>query len=112
MPSIAEIENKIEDIVAKYRETGVSGNFIYDFILAYGLPKASVTRLQNGTLNLSKKQGEICWKGKLLYKELFIDELNVSLALNTENSIKHKERFVFLQMEINYFVLIPRPKIP
>ncbi len=96
MPSIAEIENKIEDIVAKYRETGVSGNFIYDFILAYGLPKASVKRLQNGSLNLSKNQGEICWKGKLLYKELFKDELNVSLALNTANSIKHKERFVIL----------------
>jgi type I restriction-modification system DNA methylase subunit len=96
MPSIAEIENKIEDIVAKYRETGASGDFIYDFILAYDLPKASVKRLQNGSLNLSKNQGEICWKGKLLYKELFKDELNVSLALNTANSIKHKERFVIL----------------
>ncbi|SHK24260.1 DNA methyltransferase [Fibrobacter sp. UWB12] len=96
MPSIAEIENKIEDIVAKYRATGASGDFIYDFILAYDLPKASVKRLQNGSLNLSKNQGEICWKGKLLYKELFKDELNVSLALNTANSIKHKERFVIL----------------
>ena len=96
MPSIAEIENKIEDIVAKYRATGASGDFIYDFILAYDLPKASVKRLQYGSLNLSKNQGEICWKGKLLYKELFKDELNVSLALNTANSIKHKERFVIL----------------
>ena len=32
MPSIAEIENKIEDIVAKYRATGATGDFIYDFI--------------------------------------------------------------------------------
>lgn len=96
MPSIAEIENKIEDIVAKYREIGASGDFIYDFIWAYGLPKASIKRLQNGTLNLSKNQGEICWKGKLFYKELFKGELNVSLALNTAKSIKHKERFVIL----------------
>lgn len=96
MPSIAEIENKIEDIVAKYRETGATGDFIYDFILAYDLPKASVKRLQNGSLNLSKNQGEICWKGKLLYKELFKDELNVSLALETAKSIKHNERFVVL----------------
>jgi len=96
MPSIAEIENKIEDLVAKYRETGATGDFIYDFILAYDLPKASVKRLQNGSLNLSKNQGEICWKGKLLYKELFKDELNVSLALETAKSIKHNERFVVL----------------
>ncbi|MBR5401009.1 MAG: class I SAM-dependent DNA methyltransferase [Treponema sp.] len=96
MPGVFEIETNVERIVEEHRENGVTLDFIYDFILAYGLPRASVTRLKKGDLNLSKRPGEICWKGKLLYKQLFKGELNVSMALETAKSIKHAERFVVL----------------
>jgi hypothetical protein len=33
--------------------------FIYDFLLAYGILKTSVTRLQKGDLNLSNMPGEV-----------------------------------------------------
>ena len=96
MPSVFEIETNVYRAVDEYRESGAIIDFIYDFILAYGLPRASVTRLKKGDLNLSKHPGEICWRGKLLYKQLFKGELNVSMALETAKSIKHKERFTVL----------------
>lgn len=39
--------------------------FIYKLLDAYNLPKASISRLQKGVLNLSKIQGEVSWKKKL-----------------------------------------------
>lgn len=36
--------------------------FIYDFLLAYGISKTSVTRLQKGDFNLSKIPGEVLAK--------------------------------------------------
>ncbi|WP_290742862.1 class I SAM-dependent DNA methyltransferase [Fibrobacter sp. UBA4309] len=95
MPNVSEIESQVAALVERYPE-GVDESFIYDLILAYGLPKASVTRLQNGTLNLATRPGEISWKGKLLYKSFFKGELNIGIALATAKNIKHKERFVIL----------------
>ncbi len=43
--------------------------FIYDLLRAYGLPKASITRLKKGDYNLSKNEGEILWKKKLFFKK-------------------------------------------
>lgn len=95
MPNVTEIESRVAAFVERHPE-GVDESFIYDLILAYGLPKASVTRLQNGTLNLATRPGEISWKGKLLYKSFFKGELNIGIALATAKNIKHKERFVIL----------------
>ena len=38
-----------------------AANFIYDFLLAYGLPKSSINRLKKGDYNQSKIDGEIIW---------------------------------------------------
>ena len=95
MPNVTEIESRVAALVERHPE-GVDESFIYDLILAYGLPKASVTRLQNGTLNLATRPGEISWKGKLLYKSFFKGELNIGIALATAKAIKHNERFVIL----------------
>lgn len=95
MPNVTEIESRVAALVERHPE-GIDESFIYDLILAYGLPKASVTRLQNGTLNLATRPGEISWKGKLLYKSFFKGELNIGIALATAKAIKHNERFVIL----------------
>ena len=64
--NIAQIENNLSELLKSYsRDT-----FIYDLLLAYGVPRASITRLQKGSLNLSKNKGEIAWKKKLLFKEI------------------------------------------
>ncbi len=70
-------------------------SFIYDLLLAYGLPKASITRLQKGNLNLSTTKGEISWKKKLFFKPVFDIDLHETIAqLNGE--LKHKQRFVIV----------------
>ena len=69
--------------------------FIYDLLLAYGLPKASITRLQRGNLNLSKVDGEISWKKKVFFKEVFEQDLYVTISA-LANDIKHNERFVIV----------------
>ena len=93
MPNIAEIESRIASLVESHPD-GVDESFIYDLILAYGFPKASVKRLQNGMLNKATRPGEISWKDKLLYKSFFKGELNIGIALAAAKAIKLNERFV------------------
>ncbi len=59
-------------------------SFVYDLLLAYGFPKATITRLKKGDYNQSNQHGEILWKKHLYYttaarSELFtrIDEAKV-----------------------------------
>ncbi len=62
--NITQIEDNLQKIIQAFNPD----SFIYEMILAYGQPKSSVTRLQQGGLNLSKVAGEIEWKKKLFYK--------------------------------------------
>lgn len=64
--NIATIEESVADIVKDIRPE----TFIYQLLNAYGKPKASITRLQKGNLNLSKIPGEVVWKKNLLFRSL------------------------------------------
>ena len=55
-----ERESDLKNISSKINEE----NFIYDFLLAYGLPKSSINRLKKGDYNQSKIDGEIIWNLK------------------------------------------------
>jgi hypothetical protein len=44
--------------------------FIYELLLAYGSPKATVARLKNGQLNLAKEPGEVLLKKKVWVKKV------------------------------------------
>uniref|UniRef100_UPI00356AE3C9 DNA methyltransferase n=1 Tax=Pontiella sp. TaxID=2837462 RepID=UPI00356AE3C9 len=48
--------------------------FIYELLLAYGKPKASITRLKQGTYNQSKVPGEVLWKKELYFKAVLTTE--------------------------------------
>ncbi len=92
--NIEKLENKLQSLVANLEEQ----SFIYDLLLAYGQPKASITRLQKGDYNLSKAPGEILWKKKLFFKKEFtsdlhhlIDRLKNDLVIN-----KHHPRFIIV----------------
>lgn len=89
--NIAQIEENLQKLIESFsKET-----FIYDLFLAYGLPKASITRLQKGNLNLSKVEGEISWKKKAFFKVEHDADLHVTISeLNEE--IKHSERFIIV----------------
>ncbi|MGY8923960.1 MAG: hypothetical protein ACKVJR_09535, partial [Flavobacteriales bacterium] len=70
--------NHIEKNVAKLIKNFDEETFIYDLLLAYNLPKATITRLQKGTANLSKVDGEVSLKKKLFFKEVYNEDLHLS----------------------------------
>jgi len=82
--NIAQIEDNLQKVIKSFSQE----TFIYDLFLAYGLPKASITRLQKGNLNLSKVDGEISWKKKVFFKEVFNQDLYVIISVLV-NDIKY-----------------------
>lgn len=91
--NIAQIEANVQQLLANY----TPDTFIYDLLLAYGTPKSSIVRLQQGGLNLSKNNGEIAWKKKLFYKtvapEQDVHDVIERLKAD-EHTAKHDPRFV------------------
>jgi len=90
--NIAQIENNLQKLIKSLNNS----TFIYDLLLAYGLPKASITRLQKGGMNLSKLEGEIAWKKKLLYKEAHDKDLHelIENLKEDDKATKHDPRFI------------------
>jgi len=89
--NIAQIEIKLQKLIAAFNKE----TFIYQLLLAYGLPKASITRLQKGNLNLSKVEGEISWKKKLFFKEEQNEDLHLTIS-KIAKELNHNERFVIV----------------
>lgn len=86
-----EIQVKVQELVTNFSQE----TFIYDLLRAYGISKASITRLQKGDFNLAKNEGEILYKKKLLFKEASEDELMALVEdLSQEENLKHNPRFV------------------
>jgi len=90
--NIAQIENNLQQLVKTFKKE----SFIYDLLLAYGQPKATIKRIKDGGLNLSKVDGEISWKKKLFFKSVKGVDLHELIAdLTTDNkAVKHDPRFV------------------
>jgi len=89
--NIAQIEINLQKLIESFsKET-----FIYDLLLAYGLPKTSIARLKKGNLNLSKQQGEISWKKKLFFKEEYVDDLHLTIS-KLQGELKHNQRFLIV----------------
>ncbi|GEM52592.1 putative DNA methyltransferase YeeA [Empedobacter brevis NBRC 14943 = ATCC 43319] len=71
-------------------------NFIYEFLLSFGLSKTTITRLKKGDYNLSKIDGELFYKGKIFFKvEKQANLLNLIDELAKDEKIKkQKPRFI------------------
>jgi len=89
--NITQIEKNLSKLIKNFNEE----TFIYDLLLAYNLPKATVTRLQKGTANISKVDGEVSLKKKLFFKEVYNEDLHLSIT-NITKDIKHNQRFVIV----------------
>jgi hypothetical protein len=84
-----QIEKNIAQLISALNKN----TFIYDLLLAYALPKASITRLRKGNLNLGTEEGEIVWKKKLYFKAELEEDLHATIFAKNK-SITHHERFV------------------
>ncbi len=87
-----KLELDLQAIVEKYDEA----SFIYDLLLAYGLPKSSITRLKKGDLDKSRDDAKVVWRKKLCFLhesdgELLsaIDDLQKDTAIT-----RHRPRFI------------------
>jgi len=87
----AQIEKNLQKLIRSFKKE----TFIYEVLLPYGMPKASITRLQKGNLDLSKVEGEISWKKKLLFKEEYTQDLHITVT-EAAKEVKHNERFVIV----------------
>ena len=87
--------SQIENNVAKLIKNFSKDTFIFDLLLAYGLPKATITRLVKGASNLSKVEGEVSLKKKLFFKEVYDKDLHLSITELAEG-LKHNQRFVIV----------------
>ncbi|HOR45771.1 MAG TPA: N-6 DNA methylase [Spirochaetota bacterium] len=89
--NITQIEENLQKLMKSFNKE----TFIFDLLLSYGLPKASISRLQNGNLNLSKNEGEISWKKKVFFRPVKKADLQAELT-EIEKNIKHEQRFVIV----------------
>ncbi len=91
---IEKLETKIKSLLDNFDEK----KFIYDLLLAYEQPKASITRLQKGDFNLSKIPGEILWKKNLFFKKETDVDLHSLIDNYKKNSAitKQNPRFIIV----------------
>lgn len=89
-----ETEQNLEKLVQNLD----AENFIFDFLLAFGFPKASVSRLRKGDFNRSNIPGEILYKGKLFFKESTTDAMlfEIEELAKNERILKQNPRIIFL----------------
>ncbi len=92
--NVTQIGQSVEGLVKSINEE----SFFYDFISCFGTPKATVKRLQEGGLNLSKNLGEILWKKKVFYK--VSDSIDLHLLIDfikTDSKVTgHSPRFIIV----------------
>lgn len=89
--NIVQIETNLQKLIVTFNKQ----SFIYELLLAYGLPKASITRLKKGNLNLAKVVGEVSWKKKLFFREEQKEDLHLTIS-KIAKDLKHNERFVIV----------------
>ncbi len=90
----SQIEKNVIALVKSFNEE----DFVFDLLKAYGISKTSITRLKKGDFNLSKVEGEVLYKSKMLFKEVASGKLLTTIDELTKNpeSLKHNPRFVIV----------------
>ncbi|MBR9847643.1 MAG: class I SAM-dependent DNA methyltransferase, partial [Algicola sp.] len=90
----SQIEKNVTALVESFNKE----EFVFDLLKAYGISKTSITRLKKGDFNLSKVEGEVLYKSKMLFKEVESGTLLNSIDELTKDvdSLKHNPRFVIV----------------
>ena len=92
--NVTQIGQSVEDLIKSINEE----SFFYDFISCFGTPKATVKRLQEGGLNLSKNQDEILWKKKMFFKVSKSIDLHLLIdSIKSDPKVTgHSPRFIIV----------------
>ncbi|MDB9781523.1 N-6 DNA methylase [Winogradskyella sp.] len=89
-----QIEKNVTALVKSFNKE----EFIFDLLKAYGISKTSITRLKKGDFNLSKVEGEVLYKSKMLFKEVVSGTLlnTIDELTKDTDALKHNPRFVIV----------------
>ena len=91
--TITQIEANITKLLKNFSQD----TFVFEFLLAYGEPKATITRLQKGDLNQLETKGELTLRKKLFFKEVTAHLHGTIDTLRTESATqKQKPRFIIV----------------
>ena len=71
--NLLDIENNVKQLLSEIKND--KKEFIFQLLRCYGIPKASITKLQKGNLNISNNEDEILWKNKVFFKQCKSEEL-------------------------------------
>ena len=91
--TITQIEQNIKNIISNFSQD----NFIFDLLLAYGEPKATISRLRKGDLNQLESKGELTHRKKLFFK-VATEHLHstINKLRNDSATLKQKPRFLIV----------------
>ncbi len=91
--TITQIETNITKLLANFSQD----SFIFEFLLAFGEPKATITRLKKSDLNQLESNGEVLLRKKVFFKEVY-EHLHGSIDTlkNSYISARQKPRFVIV----------------
>ena len=89
---------QIEENLTKLITNFAREDFIYELLLAYGLPKTTITLLKKGKHNLAKKSGQIILKKKLFFQESKNQDLHalIDSIQKDEATNRHNPRFIIV----------------
>ncbi len=94
--NLTEIEENVELV-----DTDQGFGMIYDLLRAYGIPKASISRLRSGNLDKSDHDNETLWKGKVFFRYVQTGEADLHALIDATESdqriVKNKPRFVIVR---------------
>ncbi len=93
--NLGEIEQHVAEL-----DISQGFDLIYDLLRAYGLPKASISRLRNGSHNRSDREDERLWKGKVYYRLVQGgDDLHalIDSAKSDPRILKERPRFLIVR---------------
>lgn len=92
--NIAEIESELLDLIDEPFEPTA---FVYRFLEIYNAPKATITKLKQGSGNHAQEAGDVLWKNKLFFRAAEKGQAAsaVDAMLADPLTKKHKPRFVF-----------------
>ena len=106
--NITQIEENLSNLIKNFSKE----NFIYDLLLAYGLPKSTITLLKKGNSNLSKKEGQIILKKKLFFEEVKDQDLYLAIEAikKDEKTYRHNPRFIIITNYTNILAIDTKTK--
>ncbi len=89
-----QIEKNVHELIQNFAKE----EFIFDLLLAYGKPQATITLLKKGRHNLSKRLGEIILKKNLFFQEVQNQDLHSTIddLQKDESTMRHSPRFIIV----------------